>query len=400
MKSRMSFPGHVRPAQGTHAQAPTGRAYMDVISPDLIENLVHGEPGQHGLEPLVPLQAEDEFQVVFPVTVVEEAVITDLLEAGREHMHHEAPDEFQTGKGHLNGGGIIPAVLRGKGDGIPGDRLYPGIGDGDAVGIAPKVLNGIAEAIEGLPDVRAPGGTAKGIPEHSPGGRILQGSAGIRERELPGTVKGVQGGKELPFELCSEHPGRDKEMVSCHLKPAVFGKAAPGDDAVDVGVEVELLPPGMEYLDDAGYSAQELPVSGQLQQGLRGAPVEEGAEEGLVCIDRRVQLCRNCKHYMEIRRIDDLCPPRIDPDLFENGLVAGAAAVAAGIIVDLHMAAVTADGSIHPKLPGLAGHDGGSRFALYRGGAERSGILLPGTVKGLLDLKPVHGAHLPSCQKG
>ncbi len=43
-----------------------------------------------------PLQAEDELQVVFPVTVVEEAVITDLLEAGREHMRHEAPDEFQT----------------------------------------------------------------------------------------------------------------------------------------------------------------------------------------------------------------------------------------------------------------------------------------------------------------
>ena len=37
MKSRMSFPRHIRPAQGTHAQAPTGRAYMGVISPDLIE---------------------------------------------------------------------------------------------------------------------------------------------------------------------------------------------------------------------------------------------------------------------------------------------------------------------------------------------------------------------------
>ena len=86
---------------------------MDVISPDLIEDLLHGEPGQHGPEPLVPLQAEDELQVVLPVTVVEEAVITDLLEAGREHMHHEAPDEFQAGKGHLNGGGIIFVVLRG-----------------------------------------------------------------------------------------------------------------------------------------------------------------------------------------------------------------------------------------------------------------------------------------------
>lgn len=215
---------------------------MDVISPDLIEDLLHGEPGQHGPEPLVPLQAEDELQVVLPVTVVGEAVITDLLEAGREHMHHEAPDEFQAEKGHLNGGGTIPVVLRGKGDGILGDSLYPGIGDGDAVGIASKVLDGIAEAIEGLPDVRAPGGIVKGVPEHGPGGRILQGRAGSGERELPGTVKGVQGGKELPLGLCGEHPGRDKEMAPCHLEPAVFGKAAPGDDAVMWGWKLSCCP--------------------------------------------------------------------------------------------------------------------------------------------------------------
>ena len=63
------------------------------------------------------------------------------------------------------------------------------------------------------------------------------------------------------------------------------------------------------------------------------------------------------------------------------------------------VAAVGADGDIAAKHPRLAGHDGGGRLALCRGRAERSSIVRPCVVKDLLDLKPVHGAHLPSCQK-
>ncbi len=91
--------------------------------------------------------------------------------------------------------------------------------------------------------------------------------------------------------------------------------------------------------------------------------------EGLVCIDQRVQLCRNGEHYMEIGGVDDLSFSFVGPDLLEKRLTVGAAAVAAGIVMEVQVAAVSADGDIAAKFPGLAGHDGGGRFALYRGGA-------------------------------
>lgn len=66
----------------------------------------------------------------------------------------------------------------------------------------------------------------------------------------------------------------------------------------------------------------------------------------------------------------------------------------------LQMPAVRTDRDVAAQLRGLAGHDGGGSFPLDRGGAEGRGILFPCAVKDLLDLKPVHDASLPTCQKG
>ena len=66
----------------------------------------------------MPLYAEDDGKVLLPAAVVQEAVIPDLLEAGREHMHHETADELLAGKGHLYRCRIIFVILCGKSDGI------------------------------------------------------------------------------------------------------------------------------------------------------------------------------------------------------------------------------------------------------------------------------------------
>ena len=74
----------IRPAQGPHAQAPTSSADVHIDTPEAVEDLVHGEAGQHGLKTLVPLDAEDDSKPLFAETVGKEAVIADLLESGRE----------------------------------------------------------------------------------------------------------------------------------------------------------------------------------------------------------------------------------------------------------------------------------------------------------------------------
>ena len=47
------------------------------------------------METLMPLQGKDQFQIFTFVPVVQEAVIADLLEAGRRHMHQIPADEFR-----------------------------------------------------------------------------------------------------------------------------------------------------------------------------------------------------------------------------------------------------------------------------------------------------------------
>lgn len=169
-----SGPHDIGPAERAHAQAAAAVTYMYVDAPELIENLIHCKVCQHGFKTLVPLDAENDGKLLLPVTVGEETIIPDLLETGRKDMHHEPADELTAGKGDILEGRIVLIVFRHKGDAVPIDRLHPGVGDGDTVGITPQIFNGIAEAIEGLPDVGAPGGIVKPVLQGSPGGGVCQ----------------------------------------------------------------------------------------------------------------------------------------------------------------------------------------------------------------------------------
>ena len=160
---KVSVPEHVGLPQEPHAEAAADSADMYVTPPYFIDDLVHGKASQHGAKTLVPLYAEDGGKVLFPAAVVQETIITDLLEAGREYMHHEPADEFTAGKGDLLQGRIILVVFCQKGNGASTNRLYPGVGDGNAVCVTPQIFNGITETVKGLPDVRAPGGIVEPV---------------------------------------------------------------------------------------------------------------------------------------------------------------------------------------------------------------------------------------------
>lgn len=308
-----SGPHDIGSAERAHAQAAAVVTYMYVDTPELIEDLLHRKASQHGSETLVPLDAENNGKLLLPVRVGEETIIPGLLETGRKDMHHEPADELTAGKGDILEGRIVLIAFRHKGDEVSINRLHPGVSDGDTVGITPQIFNGIAEA--GLPDIRAPGGIVKPVFQGSPGGWVCQGGTGGGEGKLPAFIKGVQGGKKLPPELRGKDFSWNKEAIAAGLQLPVRGEATPGDDAVDMGMEVQLLPPGMEDLDDAWGGAQELPVCGELQEGLCGAFVEEGVQKGLVGVNQCVQLYRDGEDHMEIRGIDDLGLACIHPQL-------------------------------------------------------------------------------------
>lgn len=67
---------------------------------------------------IVPLYAVDDGKVLFHATVIQETIIPDILETGREHMRYETEDEFLAGKRDLYGYRTVYAILCSKGDGL------------------------------------------------------------------------------------------------------------------------------------------------------------------------------------------------------------------------------------------------------------------------------------------
>ena len=77
-----------------HSGSPANGTPGDILVPDSKNQLGHGHAGKTGLKTLVSLDGEDVLQVLRLRAVVQEAVIANLLEAVREHMEEETPDEL------------------------------------------------------------------------------------------------------------------------------------------------------------------------------------------------------------------------------------------------------------------------------------------------------------------
>ena len=90
----------------------------------------------------------------------------------------------------------------------------------------------------------------------------------------------------LPEELL-EHRHREKEVRPAADPPiAIDGESTAGHDAVQVGVEGQLLAPGVEHGQDADASPQVLGIGGDLQQGF-GAGLKEQLIDNLLIVERQ-----------------------------------------------------------------------------------------------------------------
>ena len=108
-----------------------------------------------------------------------------------------------------------------------------------------------------------------------------------------------------------------------------------------------------------------------------------------------------CKYHMEVRGVHHFRPALIHPDLFQDCLAVGAAAVAAGVLVELHMSAFGAFADVNAKSAGFTGEDGTGSFLLFIG-LKMTGVtvILIRILPDFLDLEATHGKHLRLGQKG
>ena len=92
-----------------------------------IGGLAGGEEGAHA------------FELLTAVTLCEEAVVADAMEAVGQHMQQEAADELVRGEAHDSAPAASAVILVAEGDVVLGDGFDPGIGDRCAMGVAGEV---------------------------------------------------------------------------------------------------------------------------------------------------------------------------------------------------------------------------------------------------------------------
>ena len=182
--------------------------------------------------------------------VIQEAVVTNLLKTGRQHVHQITAHKlcmFQSDHslripGPPPGGESSRIFRKGK---------YPGIGNGYFMGIAPKVLYGIAKAVKGFLNVGTPVRLIKLIFPFLSIDRNCAVFAGRRKSKGTICVKGGKSCQIFTFELISQNTRGDKKVFGGFSDPAVFCQPAAGNNAVHVHAVPQLLVPCVEDLYDA-----------------------------------------------------------------------------------------------------------------------------------------------------
>jgi hypothetical protein len=198
-------------------------------------------------------------------------------------VEQEAAQELD----RIEGQGLLPAtigvVLDAEGHVAIGDIEQAVVGDGDAVGVAAEVTEDVFGSAERRLGVDDPGRVVEAVLEGAPGVGVseLGGAAGKDELAvLPGAVESV---KELAAEeLGQDLDGKEEALAPGQPAGAVESKSAAGDDAVEMGMEEQVLAPGVEHRGDADVGAEVLGVPGEGEQGLGGGGEEDLVDDCLV----------------------------------------------------------------------------------------------------------------------
>jgi hypothetical protein len=137
---------------------------------------------------------------------------------------------------------------------------------------------------------------------------------------------------EFSAEKFPDNGNRKKEAIGTWL-PALRGLivTTAGNDAMDVWMVGERLPPGMQHGHDADVGAQPLGVGGKLKQGFFDSSEHEIVEAFFIAQGERIEFMRDGKDRVKIADGQQLLKPVIDPGEACGCLTPGAMAVATGM---------------------------------------------------------------------
>lgn len=217
-------------------------------------------------------------QLLGAVAWGEPAVVANPVEARRQHVQQEPPDELGGGERHCLGGprGLGTIVLVGEPHLAVLDVEQPIIRDRDAVRVAADVGEHLVRTREGALGIDDPVGALRGRQRVCPRRSVTQRVQRAAQAEGARIIGGVEVLQEQATEQAREDPDGEKEPRATRDPASAVGReAAAWDDAMQMGMVDECLTPRVEHREEPDLGAQMLRIGGDSLEGLGGGAKQD-----------------------------------------------------------------------------------------------------------------------------
>ena len=138
----------------------------------------------------------------------------------------------------------------------------------------------------------------------------------------------------------------------------IRSEAAGGNHAVDMGMMLQSLIPGMEHAEEADLGAEVAGIAGDLQQGFGAGVKQQVVDQPFVLQGQRSEFPRQGEDDMDVAGGQQFPFPRLEPAQAGVALTLGAVPVAARVVRDGGMSAVRALIAMPAQRGGAAARDG------------------------------------------
>ena len=119
-------------------------------------------------------------------------------------------------------------------------------------------------------------------------------------------------------------------MVRGDPAPVTGGETAGRNHAMDMGMMLEFLIPGMEHAEEADFGAETAGITRHFEQRLSTGLEQQTVDHLLVLQSQRGKPTRKSEHDMDVASGQEFLATRLQPTVTGVGLTLGTVSISAG----------------------------------------------------------------------
>jgi hypothetical protein len=273
----------------------------------------------------------------------EETIMADAVEPVGQAVQQEAADELVRIERHQAGRVAMTIVAPAESHARRIGADQAAVGDGDPVGVAAEIGQHMFGRSEGRLGINDPALGPQRPERGGEGRRAVQRAECAEEAQPPLRVGCLEPLQEQPPEQAGEHmDGKEEVRAAGYPALAIARQRAAGNQAMDMRMVGEGLPPCMKDGDEAKLAAEMLGIGGDGLERLGHGVEQDGVDQRLVLVGDGGNLGWQREHDMEIRHRQQIDLAGGQPSIARGPLALGAMPVAARIISHPGVGAVSA----------------------------------------------------------